>query len=245
MGAKLKRRDGANMVADPTLIVFDCDGTLADSQYVITESMRAAFQTVDLAAPKRSAIVRTIGLSLPEAMESLVPDQCSAVKGELVRSYREKCSELRQSLEPQERMFDGAAPLLMRLASREDFILGLATGKSRRGAMRFIELNKLDGVFATIQTADNAMSKPHPDMLWQAMRETGVSADAAIMVGDTTHDMLMAASAKVAGIGVTWGYHSVAQLQRAGAKMIARNFAALSKALEGREITATSYETVS
>jgi phosphoglycolate phosphatase len=129
-------------------------------------------------------------------------------------------------------MFLGAASLLTRLAGREDLILGLATGKSRRGVLRFLELNGLDGVFATIQTADDAPSKPHPAMLLQAMEQTGVGPGATIMVGDTSHDMLMAAAAKVAGVGVAWGYHSAAELQRAGAKMIVRSFAALAKAIE-------------
>lgn len=233
LGAELELREGTPMASTPKLIVFDCDGTLVDTQYIITEVMRLAFVNTGLAAPDRASILRTIGLSLPETMMELAPDHCPVVRNELTRAYREEYRTLRQNAPSPEPMFLGAAPLLARLAGREGLYLGLATGKSRRGVLRFLELNGLDGVFATVQTADDAPSKPHPAMLLQAMEETGVSADAAIMVGDTAHDMVMAASANVPAIGVAWGYHTAAELKRAGAKMIARSFATLAETLEG------------
>ena len=100
--------------------------------------------------------------------------------------------------------------------------------------MRIIEQNGLEGIFATIQTADNAPSKPHPAMLLQAMTETGARPETTVMIGDTSHDMLMAAAANVPGIGVTWGYHTKAELKRAGAKLIVRSFPELARALDGR-----------
>jgi phosphoglycolate phosphatase len=242
LGAELKLRNGANMASNYTLIVFDCDGTLADSQYVITEAMRFAFQSAGLAAPERCAILRTIGLSLPEAIADLAPDHCPEDRHEIVGAFRDHCTAIRQRSCMQEQMFLGAASLLSGLAAREDVILGLATGKSRRGVMRFIEQNALHGVFSTIQTADEAPSKPHPGMLFQAMEETGASPESTVMIGDTTHDMLMAASANVAGIGVSWGYHTPADLTRAGAKIIVRTFAALAQALARPELSALRYE---
>ena len=232
------------MASTPILIVFDCDGTLADSQHVITEAMRFAFQSTGLVAPERSSVLRIVGLSIAEAVAALAPDQCQAKRDEVARVFRERSTALRLNPAMREPMFPGAASLLRTLTEREDVILGLATGKSRRGVARIIEQNGLDGIFATIQTADDAPSKPHPAMLLQAMKETGTSPGATIMIGDTSYDMLMAASAKVAGIGVTWGYHTKAELRHAGAKTIVHSFAELECALDGRAVFAPHYEAV-
>ena len=231
------------MASTPILIVFDCDGTLVDSQYIITEAMCFAFRNAGLAEPARSRIVRTVGLSLGEAMADLAPDQCQSVRDDLVQSYRDRCMALRQGGNAREPMFAGAASLLLSLAKRDE-VLGIATGKSRRGMMRFIEQYELEGVFATIQTADDGPSKPHPAMLYQAMEETGISPDATVMIGDTSYDMLMAASAKAAGVGVTWGYHTQGELQRAGARLTVGSFPELALAIEGRGMFAPNFEAV-
>ncbi|ADP70868.1 HAD-superfamily hydrolase, subfamily IA, variant 1 [Rhodomicrobium vannielii ATCC 17100] len=218
------------MASTPTLIVFDCDGTLADSQHIIVESMRFSFQHLGLALPPRHSILRTVGLSMAEAIASLAPDLCEATRDDIIATYRNKCMQLRNARQS-EPMFLGAAQLLSSLAARDDVLLGMATGKSRRGALRFIEENGFSAMFSTVQTADDAPSKPHPTMLFQAMRETGIPPQSTIMIGDTSYDMLMAASAASAGVGVTWGYHSVAELTRAGAHLLVHSFASLEKAL--------------
>ncbi len=225
------------MASTPILIVFDCDGTLADSQYIITEAMRFAFQSTGLIAPERSSVLRIVGLSLDEAVAALAPDQCRARRDEVVRVFRERSTALRLNANGREPLFPGAASLVQTLADREDVILGLATGKSMRGVARIIEHNGLNGVFATIQTADDAPSKPHPAMLLQAMKETGASPETTVMIGDTSYDMHMAASANVAGIGVTWGYHTKAELRRAGAKRIVHSFDELACTLDGGAVS--------
>jgi len=226
------------------LIVFDCDGTLVDSQHLIAESMRLSFEGSGLAAPERTAILRTVGLSVPEAMRVLAQEQSPGTRDELARSYREWCMVLRRQPNTDEPLFPGAASLLFSLAAREDVLLGLATGKSRRGVTRFIEQNGLQGIFATVQTADDAPSKPHPAMLLQAMEETGATPGTTIMIGDTSYDMLMANCANVEGIGVSWGYHPVADLRKGGAKTIVRSFAALEHALQAARQPAAQYEAV-
>jgi phosphoglycolate phosphatase len=233
---------GGNM--GPILIVFDCDGTLADSQHIITEAMRFAFQSAGLVAPERSSVLRIVGLSLDEAATALAPDQCQAKRDEVVRVFQEWSTALRLKANAREPLFPGAASLLRKLAEREDVILGLATGKSRRSVARIIEQNELRGIFTTIQTADEAPSKPHPAMLFQAMKETGASPEATIMIGDTSYDMQMAVSANVASIGVTWGYHTMAELRRAGAKRIVHSFAELASTLDGGAVFAQPYEAV-
>src|SRR5208337_2485275 len=153
------------------------------SQHIITEAMRFAFQSTGLVAPERSNVLRIVGLSIGEAVAALAPDQSQARRDEVVRAFRERSTTLRLNPNMREPMFPGAASLLRTLVEREDVILGLSTGKSRRGAARIIEQNSLDGVFATIQTADDAPSKPHPAMLYHAMKETGTSPETTIMIG--------------------------------------------------------------
>ncbi len=241
-GAELNLKNGTRMASTPILIVFDCDGTLVDSQYHITEAMRYAFRSAGLAEPDRWRILRSVGLSMREAMADLAPDHCQSTRDELMRVYRDRYLELRQVA--REPMFAGAASLLQSLSKRDDIFLGIATGKSRRGVMRFIDQYALEGVFSTIQTADDGPSKPHPAMLYQAMEETGIAAEATLMIGDTSHDMLMAVSAKVAGVGVTWGYHAKAELQRAGARLTVGSFPELALAIEGRQMFTPQCETV-
>ncbi len=232
------------MASTPLLIVFDCDGTIADSQHVITEAMRFAFQRAGLPAPDRNSVISIIGLSMVEAVATLAPDACQATRDDIVRVFRERSTALRLNPSMREPLFPGAASLLRSLADRDGVLLGVATGKSRRGVARIIEQHGLHGVFATIQTADDAPSKPHPAMLFQAMEETGASPETTVMIGDTSYDMLMAASANAASIGVAWGYHTKAELRRAGAKAIVNSFAELKSALDDGAVLARSYEAV-
>jgi phosphoglycolate phosphatase len=221
-------------MVNSTLIVFDCDGTLADSQHIIVESMRLTFESTGLVAPSRAEILRAVGLSLPEAFGVLTLGGNRDRVSELVSTYRTFCAALRSKPDAREPLFHGAAELLLSLAARNDVVLGMATGKSRAGVVRFIGDHGLDGVFSTIQTADDAPSKPHPAMLLQAMEETGLPPSATVMIGDTSYDMLMASGAKTGAIGVTWGHHSAADLKKAGAAMIAGSFAALERVLLSR-----------
>jgi phosphoglycolate phosphatase len=188
--------------------------------------------------------LRTVGLSVPEAIKVLAPEQFPENRNELARSYREHCAILRRQPNGQEPLFPGAASLLTKLAAKDNVILGIATGKSRRAVMRFIEENKLQGIFSTIQTASDAPSKPHPAMLLQAMEETGASPAATVMIGDTSYDMIMAACANVDAIGVTWGYHTPADLKMAGAGTVVSSFSALELALLGRQTATARFEAV-
>ena len=116
-----------------------------------------------------------------------------------------------------EPLFPGVAETIGRLAADPGIRLGIATGKSRRGVAHLVGRFAWDRVFATIQTADDAPSKPDPGMLLRAMAETGVAPDRTVMLGDTTFDMAMARAAGVRPIGVSWGYHPVPALTEAGA----------------------------
>ena len=127
-----------------------------------------------------------------------------------------------------EPLFPGVVELLAGLSQRPATVLGIATGKSRRGADYAIERHGWAALFATTQTADDAISKPHPEMILRAMAETGASPERTLMVGDSTFDMEMAVAAGVTPVAVSWGFQPVAALQAAGARHVIESCAELT-----------------
>ncbi|MFA5957998.1 HAD-IA family hydrolase [Hyphomicrobium sp.] len=214
------------------LVVFDCDGTIVDSQAGIVLSMVHAFTSLQMTPPSREATLSVVGLSLPEAFAMLAPDADKATRAALAERYKSAFRELKHDPAETEILFPQAKETIARLAARDDHLLGIATGKSRRGIDRLFDREGWHGSFATIQTADDHPSKPHPSMLQRAMLETDGKPEVTVMVGDTTYDMAMARSAGVAAIGVAWGYHTVADLEGAGAHIIIERFEDLPKAIE-------------
>lgn len=199
--------------AGPDLVVFDVDGTLIDSAAMIGAAMDAAWQAEGLDAPPRPATLAIVGLSLPVAMARLAPDLPEARRERLVTAYKSAFGTLRATeLAP---LYPGARAVLGALTLRPRTVLGIATGKSRRGLDHVLDAHGLAGIFATVQVADDHPSKPDPSMLHRALADT--SAGRAVMVGDTTFDILMARAAGVTGLGVAWGYHPAADLVQAGA----------------------------
>ncbi|MFD1882141.1 HAD-IA family hydrolase [Paracoccus pacificus] len=211
------------------LIVFDVDGTLIDSQDHIHRAMTYAFGAVNHPAPDRAAMLATVGLSLPQAMAHLAPDQDDSLHEALASAYRDSFRQAR--LREDAPLFPGALACLRALAARDDVLLGVATGKSRRGLDASMTHHGLSG-FVTIQTADHHPSKPHPAMLLAAMAETGVDPGRTLVVGDTSFDVEMARAAGADAIGVGWGYHPRARLQAAGASRIAADYSDLTRMLD-------------
>ena len=211
------------------LVVFDVDGTLVDSQDLIVAAQREAFAAHGLEPPSRERSLSIVGLSLAEAFTALVgthgPVESLAV------AYKEAFGRLRADPAYREPLFPSAAEFVADLARQDGVALGIATGKSRRGVGHLIERHRWDRVFATIQTADDAPSKPDPAMLRQAMRAVGVAPGDTMMIGDSTFDMAMARAAGVTAIGVSWGYHPVAALKEAGAEAIAGSYGELRKVM--------------
>lgn len=220
------------------LVIFDVDGTLVDSQQLIVAAQRDAFARHGLAAPSRARSLSVVGLSLPEAFTALV-----GAKGpveSLAAAYKDAFARLRADPAYHEPLFPGAADLLAALGRERDVVLGIATGKSRRGVAHLVERHDWQQLFATIQTADDAPSKPDPTMLHQAMAEVGVAAENAMMVGDSTYDMAMARAAGITPIAVSWGYHPVPALQEAGAEAVVDAYDALERLLVRRGVLARS-----
>ena len=215
------------------LIIFDCDGTLVDSQNLIVAAMDRAFGMVDLAPPPREAVLGIVGLSLPQAISRLVRDASEEMVMQITREYSGAFGELRQNPDNWEPMYEGAHEAVLELAGRDSVVLGIATGKSRKGVDRMLKHFQLEGRFATIQTADVAPSKPHRGMIDQAILETGALAANTVMIGDTTFDMEMARNAGVTALGVSWGYHPVEMLHAEGVTDVADDYPHLMRLLTG------------
>ena len=199
------------------LVILDCDGTLVDSQNGICMAMEGAFTKLGLVAPAREATLAIVGLSLPEAFAALAPGHDEGKRAALADAYRQAFLELRRDPALHEPLYEGVAAAIETFAAREDLVLGIATGKSRRGVDRLIRREGWERRFVTVQTADEHPSKPHPAMILAAMAEAGVGPERTVMVGDTTFDMEMARAAGVGALGVAWGYHPPGDLRAAGA----------------------------
>lgn len=201
----------------PRLIIFDVDGTLVDSQNDIVAAMVHAFERAGHMVPDRAAILGIVGLSLPEAMARLAPDLNVAIQANMVDWYKEAYMTLRMQTGAAQSspLYPHAGETLEHLRAEPDMILGVATGKSRRGLDKLLHGHDLSHMFATQQVSDNHPSKPHPAMIHAALHETGTDARDAVMIGDTSFDMEMARAAGIRAIGVSWGYHPRAALTAA------------------------------
>lgn len=216
-------------MTDLRLVVFDVDGTLVDSQHQISGAMTIAFNGAGHEAPSHEAVRNIVGLSLPVAVRTLAPHLPGEEADRIVDGYKAAFSGQREDLSAP--LFAGAVEALEHLDTQPDLLLGVATGKSRRGLRHLLDAHDLDRFFVTQQVADDHPSKPHPSMLLATLRDTGVMARRGIMVGDTTYDMNMGRSAGFLTVGVTWGYHSADLLVAAGADVLVDGFADLGAAL--------------
>ena len=216
------------------LVVFDCDGTLVDSQHAIVATMSAAFDAAGLASPAARDVRRVVGLSLESAVGRLLETggDVPGAQGreqraqEVAELYRRAFLELRSDPDYHEPLFLGAKEALAGLQALQ-VLLGIATGKGRRGLIATLESHGLADFFVTLQTADSAPGKPHPGMLERAMAEAGSAPHDTVLVGDTVFDIEMARNAGVTAIGVSWGYHEAEELAAAGARKVIDSFSEL------------------
>jgi len=215
------------------LVVFDMDGTLVDSEAHIVLAMTHAYESIGKPAPRREDIHAIIGLSLPVAFARLSPQGFGQHGPALDAAYRSAYADLRHrhGAAVSSPMFKGAREALMQIGSEAGTLLGVATGKSRRGLDALITAHGLQGCFATTQVADDHPSKPDPSMLTTALAQTGVEAANAVMIGDTSYDIKMGHAAGFATVGVGWGYHPADALMRAGADIVVDAFSDLTGAL--------------
>ncbi len=188
-----------------SLLIFDWDGTLMDSEATIIECVRAAAVDLDLKLPTDDAVRNIIGLGLSEAVISMFPEAGSdeQLVAAVVERYR---YHFLRDDRPSSPLFAGAEEVLREL-ERRGYLLAVATGKGRVGLDKVLKQTSLDSLFHATRCADETLSKPHPEMLLQLMDELGAAADETVMIGDTEWDMQMARNASTHSIAVSYGAH--------------------------------------
>jgi len=196
--------------------------------------LKGEFEKIGLDWPGQAATRKTIGLSLLEAMKRLYTDGSLADQEALVVAYREAFFEKPENQKNTVTFYPGAREVIERLRKRDDMLLAIATGKAYRGVVRFLEsAGWPQKTFVSIQTADNAPSKPNPAMVLNAMAEAGgIGGADTVMIGDASFDIEMGLAAGAHAIGVDWGYQSTGDLVSAGAQKIISSFNELDGVLE-------------
>lgn len=184
------------------LIVFDWDGTLADSTALIAAAIRAACVEIGRPMPSEADARYVIGLGLADALAHVAPG-LTAEEGRLLAAHYRRVYLGR---EPEIPLF-GGAPQLLEDLDDAGFLLAVATGKTRVGLDRAIAKNGLAGRFHATRCADEGFPKPHPDMLLTLMDRLAVDPRETLMIGDTTHDLDLARNAGAHALAVAYGAH--------------------------------------
>lgn len=214
------------------LAIFDIDGTLVDSRAMISETMATAFTRFGLTPPDYDATRRIVGLSLMEAIDTLAPrdlDHDGLVK--LTALYKDVFIETHNSGRAHEPLYDGAMDLLSSLRGA-GWKIGVATGKSRRGLDRVIHSHGFSDYFDAHYCADDGAGKPDPFMVEANLLTLDCAPHHAVMIGDTSFDMIMGKRAGTHALGVSWGFHTVDEITAGGADAVLSTMEALSTSLD-------------
>jgi len=201
-----------NVITDKKfqLLVFDWDGTLVDSEACIIDAMQLASAEAKLPKCNDAQIRDVIGLSLEGAIEALFPEAETSVRGSVADRYREHYFSTSTSAVP---VFEGVVEILEKL-NQENYFLAVATGKSRTGLDRSLNETGLNKYFHTTRCADEAVSKPAPQMLIEIIDFFGLEAVDTLMIGDSEYDLQMANNAGAESIAVSYGVHNAERLQQ-------------------------------
>lgn len=209
------------------LLVFDWDGTLMDSTATITRCIQAACADLGLPVPDRATASHVIGLGLIDALQKAVPSILPEQVPQMVERYRHHYLGQDHQLE----LFEGTREMLVAL-KEAGFALAVATGKSRAGLNRALDVTGTRHFFEATRCADETFSKPHPAMLLELCDELGHEPARTLMIGDTTHDLQMALNAQTKGLGVSFGAHPIEALQSCQPLAIVDDTAALQRWLQ-------------
>ncbi|HCM48463.1 MAG TPA: HAD family hydrolase [Colwellia sp.] len=185
------------------LVIFDWDGTLMDSIARIVSSMQAAAHHCQLTIPTVNSVKNTIGLSLPKVLDILFPGASKTDITALLEQYKFQYVEGNSTPAP---LFEHAL-LLLKALTDNDKLLAVATGKGREGLQRVFSASQTEHFFHASRCADEARSKPDPQMLLSLLAELSIAPEQAVMIGDTSYDMQMAQASGIDRIGITLGVH--------------------------------------
>ena len=204
-------------MSDPLrLAAFDLDGTLLDSTSSIVTGVLACWQACGFPAPDKNHIRRIIGLPWEESICELLPGAGETEFAQIKAYHAEVASGERLRPSRQESLFPGIVEALDRVGEA-GYLLSIITSRSSGRLQKLLEANGIGERFITLKTTDNGPGKPNPFLMNQTLSELGVVKENAVMIGDTTFDMIMARSAGTAAIGVSWGVHKPDELTQAGA----------------------------
>ena len=200
-------------------LIFDWDGTLADSTAQIVEAVQTAFRGEGLPPPSTQAARQIIGLGLQDALQALLPEGVPVDAARIATAYKQHYLRDDNII----RLFADAAKLLPEL--RQHYWLTVATGKSRYGLNKALAQTGSEAWFLATRTVDECASKPSPDMVLSLCEELGLHPHEVLVIGDTTHDLWMAANAGAAAVALSTGAHTVEQLRSAPHLCLCGSFA--------------------
>jgi phosphoglycolate phosphatase len=201
------------------LALFDYDGTIVDSAIMIVEGAIAAFRICGLPDPDPTKVRENIGKPLAIALDEYMPPGFNVTPNEISEAYRFWYAEQGRLGLQNEPLYPGVVELLKELKSN-DWLIGIATNKSRIGLTNGLAKHNLSDMFDITLSTDENIAKPNPAMAIKAMNELGVEKKYCVMIGDTINDIGLGVNAEIVSIGVTWGYNDENLLSKAGANYL-------------------------
>ena len=198
------------------LALFDYDGTIVDSAIMIVEGAIAAFRICGLPDPDPKKVRENIGKPLAIALDEYMPPGFNVTPNEISEAYRSWYAEQGRLGLQNEPLYPGVVELLKELKT-DDWLIGIATNKSRIGLTNGLAKHSLSDMFDITLSTDENIPKPNPAMAIKAMSDLGVDKENCVMVGDTINDIGLGVNAGIISIGVTWGYNDKNFLTSAGA----------------------------
>ena len=216
------------MIKNLKLALFDYDGTIVDSAGMIVQGAIEAFRMCGLPDPDPQKVRENIGRPLAVALDVYMPVGYTVTPEQISEAYRSWYAEQGRLGLQNEPLYPGMVELIHELKSN-DWLIGIATNKSRIGLTNGLAKHNLSNIFDITLSTDENIAKPNPAMALRAMKELGVEEKYSVIIGDTINDIGLGVNSGITSIGVTWGYNNSKLLISAGANHLVDNAQDLSK----------------